>query len=100
MEEGNESTLSDTYWLWQNAPNPFNAATTIRYLVPRTGSIELVVYDILGRRVRTLVQDSVPAGIHTIAWDSRNDRSQPIASGVYFYLFRADGFFGRSDACY
>ena len=90
--EGYGSTLPDAHRLWQNSPNPFNAATTIRYLVPRAGPVELVIYDILGRRVRALVEDSVPAGTYSITWDGRDDQGQPVASGVFLYLFQADGF--------
>ena len=87
-----ESPLPNAHRLWQNSPNPFNPTTTIRYMVSRPGPVNLVIYDILGRRVRGLVEESVPAGTYSISWDGSDDQGQPAATGVYFYLLRADGF--------
>jgi len=67
-----------------NHPNPFNPATTISFAVPRTGEVQLAVYDIAGRRVATLVDGVVTAGHHEVTWQGRNDRGQNVASGVYF----------------
>jgi hypothetical protein len=70
-------------------PNPFNPSTTIGYTLPRGGDTELVVYDIEGRRVRTLVKGFVPAGDHGVVWDGRDDAGNRVASGVYLYRLRA-----------
>jgi flagellar hook assembly protein FlgD len=53
--------------------------------VPHTGPVSLVVYNVLGQQVRTLVNGVVAAGYHTAVWDSKNDRGQTMESGVYFY---------------
>ncbi|HTY58741.1 MAG TPA: T9SS type A sorting domain-containing protein [Bacteroidota bacterium] len=75
------------YRLGQNYPNPFNPATTITFNLPSRGAVSLAVYDVLGRRVATLVDGNLPAGAHTAVWDGRS-----CATGVYFYRLRAEGF--------
>ena len=72
-------------------PNPFNPTTTIEYTLPRAGDTELVVFDVEGRRVRTLVNGFVPAGDHGVVWDGRDDAGIRVASGVYLYRLRAGG---------
>jgi hypothetical protein len=72
-------------------PNPFNPTTTIGYSLPRGGDTELMVYDIEGRRVRTLVKGLVPAGDHRVVWDGRDDAGNCVASGVYLYRLRVGG---------
>lgn len=74
-----------SFALDQNYPNPFNPTTSISFDLPRAGQVSLVVHNILGRHVRTLVNSTLPAGTHTVQWDARNDGGLPVASGVYFY---------------
>jgi subtilisin family serine protease len=73
--------------LAQNAPNPFNPVTAIRFTVPGSGStpVTLAIFDLHGRRVRTLVDAPCAAGTHTAIWDGRNEQGRPAASGVYAY---------------
>jgi hypothetical protein len=73
-------------------PNPFNPSTTINYSLKKGGFSELTVYDVAGRRVRTLVNGFVPAGEHEVAWNGKDDNGRQTASGVYFYRFRSGGF--------
>ena len=73
----------------QNYPNPFNPSTTIRYALPEQARVSLTVYDILGRRVRTLVDGIEPPGEHGTDWDGRTDAGQAAASGVYIYRLTA-----------
>ena len=81
-----------TDFLRQNRPNPFNPTTLIRFGLSKPGHVSLRVYDAAGRRVRTLVDATRPAGRHTIEWDGMNDRRQPVASGIYFYRLTAGSF--------
>lgn len=74
--------------LEQNAPNPFNPSTVIPFELVRGGHVSLVVYDVGGRRVRTLVDTELPAGLHQAAWDGRDPHGRAVASGVYFYRMR------------
>ncbi len=75
--------------LSQNYPNPFNPSTMIRFTVPKFQNISLIVYDLLGRKVRTLVNEERHAGEHRVTWDGTNDHGIGVASGVYFYQLKA-----------
>ncbi len=75
--------------LAQNAPNPFNPATTIAYTVPRDGPVSLRVYDLRGRLVRTLLDGPQAAGAHSAQWDGRDDGGARVASGIYLYRLQA-----------
>ncbi len=82
-----------TFALAQNAPNPFNPATTIAFEVPaNAGLVTLAIYDVSGRQVRTLAQESLAPGQHTRTWQGRDDGGRAVASGVYFYKLTGDGF--------
>jgi hypothetical protein len=67
-----------------NAPNPFNPQTSIMVAMPEAGDARLVIYNMLGQEVRTLVAGRLTAGVHTFTWNARNDRGSNVASGVYF----------------
>lgn len=77
--------------LAQNAPNPFNPATTIGFTVPQAGPVTLRVYDVRGRQVRTLVDEPKLAGSHSVTWDGRDDGGAEVASGAYVYRVAAAG---------
>ncbi|MCD4829797.1 MAG: T9SS type A sorting domain-containing protein [Candidatus Cloacimonetes bacterium] len=72
-------------WLGANFPNPFNPVTTIRFSMSSPGKVELKVYNIRGRLVRTLTSERYEAGVHEIRWEGDNDSGRNVASGVYFY---------------
>jgi hypothetical protein len=74
----------------QSEPNPFHAATTIRYSLPRDESVLLRVFNVEGRVVRTLVDGVQPAGAHAFVWDGRDSQGARLSSGVYFYRLEAD----------
>jgi len=79
--------------LGQNAPNPFNPATEISFVVPDGGaSMSLQVYDVSGKLVRTLVDGFQPAGAHTVGWYGKNDQGRRVSSGTYFYQLTAPSF--------
>ncbi len=71
-------------------PNPFNPSTMIRYSLPRSGHVELEIYDLGGRQVRTLVREVVEAGEHRARWNGRDDAGAQVVSGVYLYRLRTD----------
>jgi photosystem II stability/assembly factor-like uncharacterized protein len=83
-----------TFEVNQNYPNPFNASTWIEYFLPTSSDVRLEVFDILGSRVRTLVQSNQEAGKHKVIWNGENDASEPMASGVYVYRMTANGLIG------
>jgi parallel beta-helix repeat protein len=84
-----ERTTPTTFALDQNFPNPFNPVTRISYQLPTTSSVQLKIYDLLGREVRTLVFEEQKAGFYTVAWDGRSHSGEPLASGVYLYRLEA-----------
>ncbi|UCH85834.1 MAG: T9SS type A sorting domain-containing protein [Candidatus Latescibacterota bacterium] len=85
--------LPDRFALYQNTPNPFNPSTTIRFDVPAAGGhVDLRIYDVSGRLVRTLVDGTVPAGEQSVVWDGRDNRGAHVTAGVYFYRLLAPGF--------
>ena len=75
----------------RNYPNPFNPSTTIEYEIPEDGLVRLNVFNLLGRRVTTLVQGWQTAGRHQVDWTALSPRGQPLASGVYFYRLEFNG---------
>ncbi|MCX6163119.1 MAG: exo-alpha-sialidase [Ignavibacteriae bacterium] len=84
----NISTEIPSYYsLSQNYPNPFNPSTTIRYELPRSGSVRLAVYDVMGREVETLVNERQAAGSYEATFEGSR-----FASGVYFYRLTAEGY--------
>ncbi|MCK6621004.1 MAG: T9SS type A sorting domain-containing protein [Calditrichaceae bacterium] len=82
----------EEFALSQNYPNPFNPATTITLSLPQDSRVSLEVYDITGRKVRTLADQPLPAGVHKIAWDGRNEGGEAVSSGVYIYRVQAGAF--------
>jgi hypothetical protein len=80
----NDFILSSAY------PNPFNQDVTIEYVVPYSSVVELTIYDVLGREVRTLVRNLLPPSLYHARWDSRDNFGTVVPSGLYFYRFRAD----------
>ncbi|MBC8424344.1 hypothetical protein H8E07_09495 [bacterium] len=73
-------------------PNPFNPSTTIGFALPRTGHVELKIYDVAGRLVRRLVDGEMPAGHHAAVWRGENDQGRQVASGTYYYLLDCGDF--------
>ncbi len=80
------------FQLLQNVPNPFNPETEIAYRLPVASAVSLVVYDLLGRNIRTLVHQQQPAGRYRVRWDGRDASGRPVASGVYLYQLRAGDY--------
>jgi hypothetical protein len=79
-----EESAPIQFTLLSNYPNPFNPSTTIEFNLPSSGKANLVVYDIIGRKVRELVSGQVSAGIRNVLWDGRDDSGKVVSSGVYF----------------
>jgi len=84
-----EKQHPQSYQLYQNYPNPFNPSTTISFDLPEESRVRLEIYDITGRKIRTLAEGRYPAGTHRVVWDGTDSRGQAVASGVYAYRIRA-----------
>ena len=81
-----------SFALEPNYPNPFNPHTMVRYALPEAQQVRLEIYDLLGQKVRTLVDGAQPPGSYRLVWDGRNDRGLAVASGVYFYRLKTPQF--------
>jgi len=90
------STYTDAipfqYVIHQNYPNPFNPITTLRYDLPEDGLVNITIYDMLGREVRTLVNTTQDAGFKSVIWNATNDYGKPVSAGVYLYQIQAGEF--------
>lgn len=74
----------------QNYPNPFNPTTTIKYSLAKSGQVSISVFNILGQKVKSLVNESRPAGENTTVWDGKDSSGSEVASGVYFYRIHSE----------
>jgi hypothetical protein len=86
------STLPDQYALEQNYPNPFNPSTEIHFSLPQNSYVRLIVYNILGQAVKTLVDQSMSAGSYVADWDGTDAGGTKVASGIYLYRVEAGQF--------
>ncbi len=77
--------LPTAFELAQNYPNPFNAGTRIDYSIPEASRVAIVVYNILGQQVKTLIDRDQPAGTHSVLWNGTDGAGDKVATGVYFY---------------
>ncbi len=81
--------IPSEYMLKQNFPNPFNPGTSIEFSLPARSRVNVIIYDILGRNVKTLADRFYDAGVHTVSWDGTDHKRNPVASGIYFYRMKA-----------
>ena len=92
IEIGSLKPMPKDYALAQNVPNPFNPSTTIDYRLPEAGEVHLVIYNLLGQEVRTLVQEPMDAGFHSVVWDGLDAYGKQVASGIYMYRLNVGDF--------
>lgn len=84
--------LVKIFRLSQNFPNPFNLETTIKYYLPRTCHVNIQIFNILGQRVRTLVNNFQKSGYREARWNGKDDANNPVSTGIYFYRIKAEKF--------
>ena len=84
--------LPSGFHLSQNYPNPFNSSTTIAYTLPVASRVRLTIFNILGQRVKTLVDGDQSAGSHTVSWNGTNSTGRAVATGIYMYQIQANEF--------
>lgn len=84
--------IPKAYQLSQNYPNPFNPQTMIKYDLPEAGHVNITVYNILGQKVKALVDEYQEAGYRSANWDGKDETGKEVASGIYFYKIKAVGF--------
>jgi len=84
-----EQTLPFTYSLYNSYPNPFNPITTLRYDLPEQNHVNIIIYDMLGRQVKTLVNQTQDAGFKSVLWNAIDSFGSPVSAGVYLYQIQA-----------
>ena len=83
-----ESIMPKEFALHQNYPNPFNPITSLRYDLPNDGLVNITIYDMMGRVVKTLVNGYQNAGYKSVQWNATNDRDEPVSAGLYLYTMQ------------
>jgi hypothetical protein len=78
------------YQLYHNYPNPFNPLTTIRYYLPEFSRVQIAVYDILGRKIKVLIDQNQSPGFKSVTWDATDAFQNPVSAGIYLYRLDAD----------
>nr|MDA3813357.1 T9SS type A sorting domain-containing protein [Candidatus Cloacimonadota bacterium] len=85
----NEVVIPVTTELTGNYPNPFNPTTNVNFSLKADSKVSLIIYNVRGHKVKTLVADNMQAGYHSIVWDGRDDNGKSVSSGIYFSGFDA-----------
>ena len=88
----NDNGIPKFYRIRNNIPNPFNPITSLRYDLPEDGLVNITIYDMMGRIVKTLVNSSQTAGFKSIRWNATNDKNEPVSAGLYLYAIQAGEF--------
>lgn len=88
VSDKSESVLPNTFSLSQNYPNPFNSQTVIKYTLPEDCHVELILYNILGQKVKTLISEYQSAGYRMVHWNGRDDEGNETPSGLYLYKIK------------
>jgi hypothetical protein len=92
LDVKNEVTNPIKFKLNQNHPNPFNPTTSIIYEISKESNVCVVIYDLVGKEIRTLLNEYKQIGQHTISWDGKDNFGQSISGGIYFYKLQAGDF--------
>ena len=87
-----EALIPEVFALHQNYPNPFNPITTLRYDLPENSYVNVTIYDMLGRQVKSLINQTQDAGYKSIIWNATNNYGEPVSAGVYLYQVHAGEF--------
>jgi hypothetical protein len=85
--------MPSEFALQQNYPNPFNPSTQVRYALPKSSNVKIVVYNMLGSKVRTLYSGLQDAGFRSVLWNATNDQGDPVSAGVYIYTIETNGYY-------
>ena len=83
VQTGIDVDRTDSFALLGNYPNPFNPSTSIEFSLQEAGFAELVIYNVMGQKVRELLSGSMKAGVNSVVWDGRDDFGLTVAAGVY-----------------
>jgi hypothetical protein len=92
MDVATTDQIPMSYAVHQNYPNPFNPVTTLRYDLPEDALVNITIYDMVGRVVKTLINDQQTAGYRSLQWNATNDSGAPLSAGMYLYTIQAGDF--------
>jgi flagellar hook assembly protein FlgD len=85
----NEASMPGSYYLLQNYPNPFNPITTLHYDLPENSFVNITIYDMLGRKIKTLINETQDASYRSIIWDATDNNGELVSAGIYLYQIQA-----------
>jgi flagellar hook assembly protein FlgD len=89
---GINTNLPETFVLKTNYPNPFNPSTTLSYGIPESATVSLIIYDLRGKTINTLVSESQTAGWYHYSWYGQNQNGEQVSTGLYFARLQANTF--------
>jgi len=92
VQDNVDNAIPQDIYLFRNYPNPFNAGTMISFQLQSTHHINLSVYDLLGRNIKTIINQELSSGRHEFFWDGREDKSKQLSSGIYICRIQSNSF--------
>ena len=92
IDEKGTLQIPTSYELSQNYPNPFNPSTVIPFRISKNSPVQLSIFNITGEKVATLLNESIPAGLHNVRWNGTSQDGRPMPAGLYFYEFKSNDF--------
>ena len=84
--------IPEVFALHQHYPNPFNPTTQIKYDLPEDALVNITIYDIMGRSIKSLVNSKQTAGYRSIQWNATTNLGEPVSAGMYIYMIQAGEF--------
>jgi hypothetical protein len=91
-DEEDNTAFAEDFSLFDNYPNPFNPETRIGYTLPKASHVKLEIFNILGQRIKTIIDEDQTVGKKEVIWDGMNEQGEQVSSGVYFYRLQASDF--------
>tara|TARA_B100001094_G_C18097981_1_gene754075 strand:- start:684 stop:1373 length:690 start_codon:yes stop_codon:yes gene_type:complete len=88
----NNLVIPSEFKLHQNYPNPFNPVTKIQYDISSINNVSIIIYDLIGKNIKSLVNSKKPAGFYSVAWDGTNNFGETVSAGIYVYMIQTGEF--------
>ena len=92
MDVSSSDNVPDSYLLHQNFPNPFNPKTKIRYDLQKSGFVNIDIYNVIGKHIKSLVNEKQEIGYQSVYWNATDASGQPVPAGLYIYTIQTDDF--------
>jgi flagellar hook assembly protein FlgD len=84
--------IANQFILYSSYPNPFNPTTQVRYYLPNVSNVQISIYDLVGREIKTLINREQNSGFKTLQWNAMDNLGQPVSAGMYIYTIQAGEF--------